>query len=306
MDQSNRDLLLEKGWERHSIIETASDLGKKIESNAPEIIKEIFQEEGALIILMTYDCAVISECFVSEPWVQALIVTPTSLNPQYTNGRNPRTIHFEVNVENEDPLIYQATASGFYQFERSILIEGTPSKKYITPEKSCFDLKIWLAERFRQDTWPDKLNADIRPAEKRLKRLWKRYNDYASAFYLNIEAYPEKDDDKYMVSLIMALESKKSRKFLNHVRQLSNSKHASLDEVNHFVINQIITAFGDTIEFENDPTTSAGKAIEIIPEDNLTLTQLRNFKIFSPYHISDFSSDSPFPVDLNPESSPSS
>ena len=94
------------------------------------------------------------------------------------------------------------------------------------------------------------------------------------------------------------------RSFIAYLRDTDKSLEGkSLEEVKNKVVAEIKTVFGDCIEYEPDSTVPWGEAIDIIAEDVMSLTQLREFSRFSPYSLSLYESESALPVEMTPAKS---
>lgn len=293
-----RDLLLNKGWRRHSIISIKHDSLNHAFPYLEEKTKAIAALDGAIIIVATYDCAVVNPCFESEPWVQLLVAFPVSFEKRFAQGRDPRRIHFTVEHSGEEK-VFETNAAAITQVNRELLRDISPDDDYQLIDNSKYDLKNWLAERFKQDTWPDSFNRAVKPVEKRLKKFWTRYNEYISSLYIKLDTYEELNEGRYTVSIIIALEVGKQRALIKQIRS-SNKQFSdkTVDEIMNVLSSEIIDIFGETIIIEVDPTTATNKAVEVMSEDMITLHQLRNFYRFSPYTMSDFASVNPLPVDM--------
>ncbi len=296
----NRTILLAKGWRRHTFISISDDVVEEILSDSPETFREYLRGSDVKVLIATYDCAVVHDSFEVEPWVQILVAVPVEFNKQFANGRDSRRIHFYIDAAG-DLLPYEVNAKGVYQIDRELLISLDRNENVSLPKDSSYDLKNWLAERYRQDTWPDAFNSAVKPAKERLKRFWKRYEDFISGLYIKPNTFEEIVSGKYQVAIIVCVESYKFRSLIKHLRE-KNVDLASkeLDAVLNTVASEIMSAFGDTLEYVVDPTTKSGRAIEVVGEDSIALTQLRNFSRFSPYSMSSYESDSPLPVEMMP------
>lgn len=299
----SRDHLISSGWRRHSVISPAHNSLPIAEANLPTKIQAQLSKPGAILLVATYDCAVVYGCFDSEPWVQLLVATPTEYQKQFASGRNARRIHVKILCRGNEAA-YEVNASGICQLDRELLCGMQPDFDYELSDSCKYDLKQWLAERFRQDTWPDAFNNAIRPADKRLKSFFQRYNDFISGIYLRLNTYEELVEIKYEVSAILLIEDSKYRAFIKHLRafhKLSETKN--IEESMCPVINELINAFGDTVNFTPDPTKILKVAIEVISESEITVHQQRVFYRFSPYSLSEFSSEAPSPVEMTPAKS---
>jgi len=295
-----REQLLGKGWRRHSIISDEDGSLNKVIAHLPEKIQQKASADGAIILISTYDCAVVNHCFDTEPWVQLLIAFPVDYAKKYSKGRDPRRLHFSITHAGQEKH-FETNASCICQCAREILLDVDPDENYQLSDIDKYDLKTWVAERFRQDTWPDALNRALKPAEGRLKRFYRRYNEYASGMYLRLNTYEELEGKKYSASVILALESGKQRALIKKLKTNNPQLNGkTIDEVMSHLANEVLTSFGDTIIIDSDPTNNSGKAIEIMEESNISVQQLREFACLSPHSLSDFNADEPPPIETVP------
>lgn len=297
----SRELLLAKGWLRHSVISSTSGDLEKIQQRLPEkIIAAVESTENTIAIIATYDCAVVSDCFDKEPWVQLLLATPTSFEKIFAKGRDSRRIHVPIQVKGE-VRHYEVNAAGMCQIPRETLLEISPDQEYLLYDTEKYDLKQWTAERYRQDTWPDAFNSSIKPAKGRLKRFWKRHNDCISGLYLQLNTYAELNNaEKYVAVIIIALEEGKQRRLLTDIKNRDKKlKGISIDDAMEIIENEAFTAFGDTINVAPDPTRKSGRAIEVVSEASITIQHLREFYRFSPYSLSEHDSKAPPPAEMS-------
>ena len=295
-----RDEIFKRGWRRHSVISHNHGGTDALLPYLPDEIKEIASSQESIILISTYDCAVVSPCFDTEPWIQILVAFPIDHRKDLTKGRNPRRLHFVVRHNGKDSF-FETNARCICQVDRRFLLNVNPDLEYSISGSDKYDLKHWLAERFRQDTWPSAFNTALKPAQKRLRSFMKRYNNYVSGIYVKLDTYDEITTGKYSASIIIAVESGKQRGLLGHIRDKTGvSAEKSIDEVLAYMESEVVTAFGDTLDIEDDPTKKIKKAVEIIDEVNLTVDQLRCFPRLSPYSLSDFNSDAPLPAEMTP------
>jgi len=123
------------------------------------------------------------------------VAFPAEYKKRFSKGRDPRRLHFDIHIKGDNQN-YETNASCVCQVPREVLLEIKPDFSYDIGEPSKYDLKNWLAERYRQSTWPDAFNNALRPAEKRLKRFWGRYRDYISGMYIQLNSYEEIGTDR--------------------------------------------------------------------------------------------------------------
>ncbi len=117
---SIREQLLAKGWGRHSCILIDVAINDWLPSLLPESARELCIE-GNIIIISTYDCAVINHCFLTEPWVNVLLAKKIgNMSKDFMNGRNERKLHFAIDINGND-CHFEVNAASIFQFERSII-----------------------------------------------------------------------------------------------------------------------------------------------------------------------------------------
>ncbi|RLA02445.1 MAG: hypothetical protein DRQ47_06795, partial [Gammaproteobacteria bacterium] len=252
----DREYLKNKGWRRHSVISHNNDGIAVICEMLPENIQTLLAQEGAIAIISTYDCAVVSTDFDGEPWVQLLVAFPTKLNKGFVSCRHPRRLHVLINIDSEKHN-FEVNAVGICQIERRVLLDFEPSNEFKLPKITKEHLNYWIAERFRQETWPDAFNASLRSAERRLKRFYNRYNQFVPAMYIRLNRYDELKYEKYEISIILSVEVGCLRALLNEMRKRhAGLRGKSIDEVYNYIASDVTRAFGDTVKFIPDPTKS--------------------------------------------------
>lgn len=300
MADSVRDQLLSKGWGRHSSILIDSSVCDWLSPMLPESVRELCVEDN-LIIISTYDCAVINHCFDAEPWVNVLIAKRIeSMKKDFQNGRNERKLHFPIDVDGEDHY-FEVNAASIFQFERKLLLDLTKLANYDIQEHAALSLKSWLAERFRRDVWPDAFNNSTKSAKGRLKSYYKRRNDFVSGVYLNLDTWEEKEPgEKYRIMAIIAVEDGKLRPLRAALRETEKSlANADTQALDNFLKSELKNALGDTVDWVDDPTSPPlNVAIEIKPESGITVSHLRNFRRLNPYSMSDETDGAPMPAEM--------
>lgn len=295
-----REKLKDKGWGRHSCIVIDESIIGWLTPLVPEGIRELFVLNN-LLILSTYDCAIINHCFIQEPWINVLMAQPIpSLKKDYQNGRNERKLHFSVSIDG-DKLPFEVNAASIFQFERKHLLKLEKSTNVLIDDNTSFSLKHWLAERFRRDVWPDAFNRTIKKAQNRLKAFYKRRNDFVSGVYLKLDTWDEKEEnEKYTISAIIAIEDGKLRSLRKTIKQseksLANADNNALDT---FLRNELKNALGDTVQWEKDPTLQPLRiALDVKAEEHITLTHQKYFRRLNPYNLSDESDNAPMPAEM--------
>ncbi|EPR5524694.1 hypothetical protein [Vibrio parahaemolyticus] len=299
MTEGVRELLLAKGWGRHSCILIDASVTEWLAPQLPESVRELCVD-GNLLIISLYDCAVINPCFLSEPWVNVLIAKKIdSLNKQFQNGRNERRLHFSISADGQAEA-FEVNASSIIQFEREKLLELEKHESYQVEEDSSQSLKHWMAERFRRDVWPDAFNRSIKSAERRLKRFYERRNAHLSGVYLKLDSWDEKPEgEKYEVCGIVVIEDNCLRMLRRAIKQNQPAlADASNEEVDNALLNEFIVALDETVDWTEDRTTTSGVALVLKTESQVTLAHQRQFRRLNPYTLSDQNPEAPMPAEM--------
>lgn len=148
----DRNTLKAVGWALGKIFsrETAQPL--------VDLIDAAHKPDGHVFIAVTHDCSVISSSLTNEPFLEYLSVFPIDTgNGQFTNARNIRRLHLQIEVDGE--LVWYEAAMRLRGFVNRIpLATCTPDPRYVLPDDSKAILKRWLANRYVSQTFPDKFN----------------------------------------------------------------------------------------------------------------------------------------------------
>ncbi len=299
MTEGVREELLKKGWGRHSCILIDASIIEWLAPQLPESVRDLCID-GNLLIISLYDCAVINPCFKAEPWVNALIAQKIEAsNKQFQNGRNERRLHFSISVNGNNEA-FEVNASSIIQFERCQLLELEKQEDYIVEEDSSHSLKYWVAERFRRDVWPDAFNRSIKKVEKQLKRFYGRRNAHLSGVYLKLDSWGEKPEgERYSVCAIVVIEDNCLRLLRRALREAQPATaNMSNDDLDNSLLNEFKVALGDTVDWEEDRTSTSGIALDLKTESQVTLTHQRQFRRLNPYSLSDETPDAPMPAEM--------
>ena len=123
----DREYLKDKGWRRHSVISQRNGGIAAIHDSLPNRIQVLLAIEGAIAIVATYDCAVVSSNFEAEPWVQILVAFPIKFGKKFASCRDPRRLHFSISLDTKEHN-YEVNALGICQIDRRILCDIDPDQ----------------------------------------------------------------------------------------------------------------------------------------------------------------------------------
>lgn len=201
-----RDAWLAAGWKRGAFIRL--DSNPHLADELPrKLLSLIDGKESVCIVPILYDCALIEECFEKEPWAQVLVIWKTDFNNTFAYAKNPRRLHLKAKSGDQE-ICFEIAAVSFAQVDREALLKATPDTS-LSWETGCLNLMLdWVAERYRQATFPDAFNKRLAPSRKALERLWKSdsFSLYSSGVYIKLNTFEELPDNTlYEVSVYIAI-----------------------------------------------------------------------------------------------------
>ncbi len=279
MSGLSREGLIKAGWAR-GIFVNLSEHPSLLEE-LPSKLREFCEaQDRVFIVPVLYDCALIDMDFNREPWVQVIICSPCQGDPSFKNARSPRKIHLScISDKLENELWMEVSALGFAQIEReALLTKSCPDLSLRWADSSLDCLLNWVAERFRQPTFPDAFNKRVAKKDKLLKKLWKSaaYVECCSGVYVGLSTHDELAEDiKYEVKIILTIPGTFKK------RELA----AVIKEYAPTMIEKIRSIFSsmDGIDLISVVT---------IPEGEFTKNEERKFKRYSlEYHTYNDSGD---------------
>lgn len=152
MDNIDRDVIKGNGWALGKIF------SNKSASSICSLIREEHKGDNCIFIAVTHDCSVIIPSLINEPFLEYLAVKQIDKeNGQFTNARNIRRLHLEIE-QNGEVAWYEATMAmrGFVCREK--IVECLTDDRYSLTTESLNILKRWLANRYISQTFPDRFN----------------------------------------------------------------------------------------------------------------------------------------------------
>jgi hypothetical protein len=151
MPELDRDTLKAAGWGLGKCFTdiSASSLTNQISSDKCK--RDVF-------IAITHDCSVIAPSLASEPYLEYLALEEIGEgNGQFTNARNIRKLHIEIEVDGESRW-YEASMGNRGFIDRGPLEQSCPDNRFKLSADNLVILKRWLANRYISQTFPDQFN----------------------------------------------------------------------------------------------------------------------------------------------------
>ncbi|WP_105652502.1 hypothetical protein [Cronobacter dublinensis] len=195
MEHENNDVRLgwlQAGWKRGAFIKL-NDNKFLLEELPAKLCSAIETKENVFIVPLLYDCALIEEDFQKEPWAQVLIIWDADYDGQFGYAKNPRRLHLNALFDGQETKCLEVTALSFAQIDREVLLKAKPVASVEWAEGNLDMLLDWVAERYRQATFPDSFNTRLYKNKRRLESLWKSapFRDYCSGIHINLNTHQE-------------------------------------------------------------------------------------------------------------------
>jgi len=183
------DTVRERGWTQGSSLYVAP-------SDRPTLNLDPDQE---LYLIASHPCDVVNKDFHKEPLVELIpLSTPTSIDGNFTYGKNPRHLHYESSLG-----IYSADAAKRRSISREYLANLDPISQMEEGMRTLF--ASWLASRFSRPAFADAFNDRTREASKAISALVKRNGSKISGVYVGVSNKELPDTDPYDTLLLICM-----------------------------------------------------------------------------------------------------
>lgn len=281
-----RSAWIQKGWKRGVFIDVHKNAC--IISELPDVVQKICEcnnGKNIYLIPILYDCALVDSCFIKEPWVQVILGVECSGDGNFKYAKNPRKLHLPVDISGESSYL-EFSSVGILQLDRETLLSNTEPCQNITWINSSKEILLdWIADRYRQATFPDSFNRRVYSVANLLKRTYKKedFVEYCAGIYIKLNDDEELPDSAlYSVTIIILIPDDAP---LRKIRQ------EKIDQsMIQLLAQNFNTAKGITVS-----------SIDILPEGEFTKKIERQFKKLSLEHHSYASNDdmliNPIPAD---------
>lgn len=197
------------GWKRGAFISLTENPALKDELPR-KLVAFLEGKKSPHVVPILYDCALIEESFEKEPWAQVVVCWEIDEpDGNFAHAKNPRKLHTSAN-SGGNLFSLEVTAISFAQVDREVLLQCTPNTTIQWEPGRLEQLLDWIAERYRQPTFPDCFNNRLGPVEKRLEAQWKSevFRDYCSGIYFRLSSYDElAENENYTLDVIIAVPS---------------------------------------------------------------------------------------------------
>ncbi len=245
-------------WRQGSIVRR-SDAGQVLAKS----IDQVPHQETAppCLVVISQDCDLLRDPDI-EPYAELILCREAAHpEPLYQNGRNPRRLHIETIGPRETVAWLDITIHDRFRIEKKALAGVSVDDTHWMKAGEVRLLGRWLAKRYTRPAFPDAFNQRLEHVDKKLEALFKsRDGRVVTGIYVAVSEEEYLDERAYEIGVritanIEVWEKKESLKLLQNFE-------------NRFA--WIVESCPGIQMLEDD--------IVAVPEDDLTVADLRRFK----------------------------
>ena len=218
-------------------------------------------ESVVRLVAVTQDCDLVQEPDI-EPFVEFIVCRETpAVEPLYRHGRNPRLLHLQtVGEAGPGPRLHISIHDRFRVGKETLTGTAVDAELRLDPSDARL-LGRWIAKRYTRPAFPDAFNARLVAVDGRLERLHKsREGEIVTGVFLDVADDENADDVAYEIAVRITArtEAWDDEATLAALSRFEERFSTILDDCPGFVIT------------DDD--------IQTLPEDDLTLADLRRFR----------------------------
>ncbi|MHB7543578.1 hypothetical protein ACYCL0_26170 [Klebsiella pneumoniae] len=216
-----------------------------------------------------YDCALISDNFSHEPWVNLVVCWKCSNKDgdgNFKYCKNPRKYHFPLMVEDE-LFYFETNALAIIHMKRDVFLQSSIIADVKWPVFGLETMLNWLTERIRQPVFPDEWNERLKSKKKLLEKFYSDQTlvEKCAGVFFHISPFAQiAKSERYTVSAIIvtpSLENGSEHRMFNKAMQ---TKLDALKEQLRLILQSI-----ENVEV---------KSVIDLQEDQFTRKEERLFK----------------------------
>lgn len=252
------DVVRAAGWRQGSIARPADN-----ESLLAASVDRVPEpgESVVRLVAVTQDCDLVQEPDV-EPFVEFIACRASeAVEPLYRYGRNPRLLHLRtIGEDGPGPWLHVSIHDRFRVGKETLIGMTVDEELRLQPDDTRL-LNRWIAKRYTRPAFPDAFNARLDAVGGRLERLYKSLEgEIVTGVFLDVADDENVDDVPYEIAVritarIEAWENEVTRAALSRFEER---------------LSTILDDCPGVIVADDD--------IQILPEDDLTLGDLRRFR----------------------------
>lgn len=209
MEQSRTDLI-NAGWERGAFVCLSQNEGllEYIPSELKEFLVSIEDANDIYFVPVFYDCALISDDFIQEPWVNLIVCWKCEKvggDGNFKFCKNPRKYHFPLEV-NGQSIFFETNALSIVHMRRDVFLQSSINLDVKWPVFGLETMLNWLTERIRQPVFPDEWNERLKSKKKLLERFYSDQTlvEKCAGVFFRITPFSQIDKtERYSVSALI-------------------------------------------------------------------------------------------------------
>ena len=195
------------GWRQASVLDTG--LAARARAYAPAGMP---QDASEWLVVTSHDCDVVNAGLSKEPVVEiirATVATSRTADRQQAGGRNPRSLHIEVDVD-DGKRVLAFRVHERWSIPREHLAIEAPNR--FLGDKARRLIAEWLAKRYIRAAFPTAFDQRWRAAMKAWVSLLETHSRWLQGIYLRLNTLDELAEDcPYRCHLILAVPSSAKR-----------------------------------------------------------------------------------------------
>ena len=213
------------------------------------------------LVVVTQDCDLVRELDV-EPFIELVLCRRIDhVEPLYQNGRNPRLLHLPLTEPEERISWLEISIHDRFRICKESLVDLAISNGVILENGDIRLLSCWIARRYTRPAFPDVFNQRLGAVDRQLESLFKsRDGRVVSGLFLDVDEVENNPDTPYDIGVRIT---------------------ATLETWEDEGRRQMLDRFEDRLVSILDDCNGIGISrddILVLPEDDLTLADLRQFK----------------------------
>lgn len=254
------EILKKNGWRQGCIVP---------EHLSRELLSHGIPSDADAVIVVSHDCDVTHHSLDSEPYVEVLIARRVEqLNGAFTDGKNPRKLHFEVVFSENVLQPMEACAHDRILVPRRLFMRSSPDGNRSCSSKTIEQIGDWLSRRYNRVALPDNFNDRLKPVQSKIKKLMKEGGVEISGLYLSLNLAELPDSENYQIAVIATM-------------RMEDCEIPTKREQAELVLGQIETIVSECRGIEIVSADLKGED-EVSPHDLRLLTRWDTYDYLSP------------------------
>ena len=251
-------LIRTSGWRQGSFVgrdDTETLLDKSIDQVPSQ------RETPLRLVVVTQNCDLVQEPNI-EPFAELILCREIAeAEPLYENGRNPRLLHIQAIGSRKPDQWLGISIHDRFRVQKITLVDLAVDQSTQLRDHDVRLLSRWIAKRYTRPAFPDELNQRFKTVDGQLERLFKsKDGQIVTGIYLDVSDEEHSQDTPYTISVRITA---KAEVWDNH------SLRTALQNFEQRLSSILDGCTGIAIA-EDD--------IQTLPEEDLTLADLRRFK----------------------------